>query len=150
MVAPREVAPNDFEALGVSQTIDEHTYGYQEEGYTDKQAFAHGALVDVEEVSGNQACRAQSGVATCNGSGNNAEYRQDSTNCPQPFFWNVCGDGGSWKHLARKLVNNAILLEDIVEARINEILDNVAHQIALSGYENKLLAGAVITGGGIN
>ena len=45
---------------------------------------------------------------------------------------------------------NAILLEDIVEARVNEILDNVAHQIALSGYENKLLAGAVITGGGIN
>ena len=45
---------------------------------------------------------------------------------------------------------NSILLEDIVEARVNEILDNVAHQIALSGYENKLLAGAVITGGGIN
>ena len=45
---------------------------------------------------------------------------------------------------------NAILLEDIVEARVNEILDNVAHQIALSGYDNKLLAGAVITGGGIN
>ena len=41
---------------------------------------------------------------------------------------------------------NAILLEDIVEARVNEILDNVAHQIALSGYDNKLLAGAVITG----
>lgn len=45
---------------------------------------------------------------------------------------------------------NAILLEDIVEARLNEILDNVAHQIVLSGYENKLLAGAVITGGGTN
>lgn len=44
----------------------------------------------------------------------------------------------------------ALLLEDIVEARLNEILDNVSHQIALSGYENKLLAGAVITGGGIN
>jgi cell division protein FtsA len=41
-------------------------------------------------------------------------------------------------------------LEDIVEARVNEILDNVAHQIALSGYDRKLLAGAVITGGGIN
>ncbi len=45
---------------------------------------------------------------------------------------------------------NVILLEDIVEARLNEILDNVANQIVLSGYENKLLAGAVITGGGIN
>ena len=45
---------------------------------------------------------------------------------------------------------NAILLEDIVEARLNEILDNVANQIVLSGYENKLLAGAIITGGGIN
>ena len=45
---------------------------------------------------------------------------------------------------------NTILLEDIVEARLNEILDNVANQIVLSGYENKLLAGAIITGGGIN
>ena len=45
---------------------------------------------------------------------------------------------------------NAILLEDIVEARLNEILDNVVNQIVLSGYENKLLAGAIITGGGIN
>ena len=38
---------------------------------------------------------------------------------------------------------NAILLEDIVEARLNEILDNVTHQIVLSGYENKLLAGLI-------
>ena len=53
-------------------------------------------------------------------------------------------------HLEGRCSINAILLEDIVEARVNEILDNVAHQIALSGYENKLLAGAVITGGGIN
>jgi len=45
---------------------------------------------------------------------------------------------------------NAILLEDIVEARLNEILDIVTNQIVLSGYENKLLAGAIITGGGIN
>ena len=45
---------------------------------------------------------------------------------------------------------NAILLEDIVEARLNEILDNVANQIVLSGYDSKLLAGAIITGGGIN
>ena len=53
-------------------------------------------------------------------------------------------------NLEGKCSINAILLEDIVEARVNEILDNVAHQIALSGYDNKLLAGAVITGGGIN
>jgi cell division protein FtsA len=45
---------------------------------------------------------------------------------------------------------NAILLEEIVEARLNEILDNVTNQIILSGYDGKLLAGAVITGGGIN
>ena len=45
---------------------------------------------------------------------------------------------------------NAILLEEIIEARVNEILDNVLNQISLSGYENKLLAGAVITGGGAN
>ena len=45
---------------------------------------------------------------------------------------------------------NAILLEDIVEARLNEILDNVANQVSLSGYDSKLLAGAIITGGGVN
>lgn len=44
----------------------------------------------------------------------------------------------------------AHLLEDIVEARVNEILDNVWNQVVLSGYGDKLLAGAVITGGGIN
>lgn len=45
---------------------------------------------------------------------------------------------------------NALLLEDIIESRVNEILDNVLNQIVFSGYENKLLAGAIITGGGIN
>ena len=53
-------------------------------------------------------------------------------------------------HLEGRCSINAILLEDIVEARVNEILDNVAHQISLSSYDGKLLAGAVITGGGIN
>ena len=42
------------------------------------------------------------------------------------------------------------LLEDIVEARVNEILANVWNQIVLSGYEDKLLAGAIITGGAAN
>lgn len=44
----------------------------------------------------------------------------------------------------------AILLEDIVEARVNEILDNVLNQIVLSSYDSKLMAGAVLTGGGAN
>ena len=44
----------------------------------------------------------------------------------------------------------AVLLEDIVEARINEILDNVLNQIVLSQYDSKLMAGAVLTGGGVN
>lgn len=44
----------------------------------------------------------------------------------------------------------AILLEDIVEARINEILDNVLNQIVLSSYDSKLMAGAILTGGGAN
>ncbi len=42
------------------------------------------------------------------------------------------------------------LLEEIIEARVNEILANVWNQIVLSGYEDKLLAGAVITGGASN
>ena len=38
-------------------------------------------------------------------------------------------------------------LEEIVEARTTEILENVSNQIKLSGYENELNAGFVITGG---
>ena len=52
--------------------------------------------------------------------------------------------------LDNKCSIQAQLLEDIVEARMNEILDNVAYQIAQSGYENNLLAGAVLTGGAAN
>ena len=44
----------------------------------------------------------------------------------------------------------AHLLEDIVEARVNEILANVWNQIVLSGYDDKLLAGAIVTGGAAN
>jgi cell division protein FtsA len=52
--------------------------------------------------------------------------------------------------LDNKCSIQAILLEDIVEARINEILDNVLNQIVLSSYESKLMAGAILTGGGAN
>jgi len=39
-------------------------------------------------------------------------------------------------------------LNDIIEARLYEILSNVFNQIKLSGYENTLGAGIVLTGGG--
>lgn len=38
-------------------------------------------------------------------------------------------------------------LEDIVEARVKEILENVWNQIILSEYSDKLLAGVILTGG---
>ena len=41
-------------------------------------------------------------------------------------------------------------LEEIVEARIREILENVVNQVVLSDYSEKLLEGAVLTGGGAN
>ena len=41
-------------------------------------------------------------------------------------------------------------LNDIIEARTDEIIANVWNQIQLSGYEGELLAGIVITGGGSN
>lgn len=41
-------------------------------------------------------------------------------------------------------------LNDMVGARAEEILANVWNQIKLSGYEDKLLAGIVLTGGGSN
>lgn len=44
----------------------------------------------------------------------------------------------------------AHLLNEIVEARISEILANVWNQVVLSGYDDKLLSGAILTGGAAN
>lgn len=60
------------------------------------------------------------------------------------------GDDNSTYSLDGKCSIEAHLLEDIVEARVNEILANVWNQIVLSGYEDKLLTGAIITGGAAN
>lgn len=60
------------------------------------------------------------------------------------------GDDNPTYSLDGKCSIEANLLEDIVEARVNEILANVWNQIVLSGYEDKMLAGAIITGGGAN
>ena len=42
------------------------------------------------------------------------------------------------------------VLNDIISARSEEILANVWEQIKLSGYEDKLLSGVILTGGGAN
>jgi cell division protein FtsA len=39
-------------------------------------------------------------------------------------------------------------LAHIIQARVEEIIDNVYYEIKNSGYEKKLIAGIVITGGG--
>ena len=39
-------------------------------------------------------------------------------------------------------------LSEIIGARYKEIIDLVYHEIKVSGYENKLMTGIVITGGG--
>lgn len=41
-------------------------------------------------------------------------------------------------------------LNDIVGARVEEILKNVGHQIGMSGYEKELYAGVILTGGACN
>ena len=41
-------------------------------------------------------------------------------------------------------------LNNIIEARAEEIVTNVWNQIQLSGYEDKLLAGLILTGGAAN
>lgn len=41
-------------------------------------------------------------------------------------------------------------LNNIIEARIEEIITNVWNQLQLSGYDDKLLAGIIITGGASN
>ena len=39
-------------------------------------------------------------------------------------------------------------LSEIIGARYKEIIDLVYHEIKVSGYENKLMTGIVLTGGG--
>lgn len=46
-----------------------------------------------------------------------------------------------------KFTIQSTTLEDIVEARVNEILNNVFNQIKLSGYSDSLMAGIIVTGG---
>lgn len=41
-------------------------------------------------------------------------------------------------------------LHNIIEARTEEIIANVWNQLQISGYDDKLLAGVIITGGGAN
>lgn len=53
-------------------------------------------------------------------------------------------------NLEGKCSISASLLEDIIQARLNEIINNVSNQISFSRYEDKLLAGAVICGGASN
>lgn len=49
-----------------------------------------------------------------------------------------------------KVVIKSRTLEDIVEARVNEILNNVFNQIKLSNYSDTLMAGIIVTGGVAN
>lgn len=42
------------------------------------------------------------------------------------------------------------LLQEIIEARMEEIIANVWEQICASGYRDQLLAGIIVTGGGAN
>lgn len=44
----------------------------------------------------------------------------------------------------------ADVLNTIIEARVEEIIKNVVNQLQLSGYEEKLFAGVILTGGGSN
>lgn len=44
----------------------------------------------------------------------------------------------------------ASMLDNIIEARVQEIIDNVWNQIKLSTYNDKLMAGIILTGGGSN
>lgn len=51
-------------------------------------------------------------------------------------------DGGRTLELSK--------LHNIIEARTEEIIANVWNQLQISGYDDKLLAGVIITGGGAN
>ena len=56
-------------------------------------------------------------------------------------------DTGFFSSFASKPDIDIPTLNHVIEMRLQEIVDNIAEQIKLSGYENQLGAGLVITGG---
>lgn len=89
LVAPCKVAPDDFEALCIAEAVDKHSNGNQEQRDADEQTVTNGTLVHADEVSCNQACRTQCGVATGNRCGNDAEDCQYAPQRAQPFFGDI-------------------------------------------------------------
>lgn len=56
-------------------------------------------------------------------------------------------DSGFFSSFVSKPDIDLPTLNHVIEMRLQEIVDNIAHQIKLSGYEDQLGAGLVITGG---
>jgi cell division protein FtsA len=70
----------------------------------------------------------------------NAMYEEEPSDAPA-----TCSIDDGTRTLELNTINN------IIEARLEEIIANVFNQIQMSGYDNsKLLAGIVLTGGGSN
>ena len=69
----------------------------------------------------------------------NVMYEEEDDDNPQMY---QLEDGGRSIEIGK--------LNNIIEARADEIVMNVCNQIGLSGYEDKLLGGLIITGGGAN
>ena len=59
-----------------------------------------------------------------------------------PYTYTFGADGGS--SISERTLN------EISEARMEEIIANVWNQVQLSGYDDKLMAGNIVTGGGSN
>ena len=60
------------------------------------------------------------------------------------------GESPKTVELNDKRVIEEKILNDIIEARTEEIVANIWNQIQVSGYETQLLAGIILTGGGAN
>ena len=86
LVAPGKVAPDNLESIGIGQAIDECGHSDQEQGNADEQPALDAALLHVQEVGQNEACRTQGCVATCDGGGHDAEQCHDASYGTQPIF----------------------------------------------------------------
>ena len=56
-------------------------------------------------------------------------------------------NGNSYTYGTEGATVSARLLSEIAEARQEEIIANVWHQVSLSGYDDKLMGGIIVTGG---
>ena len=84
LVSPSKVAPNDVEAIGIRDVIEQQQHGGTKQRDTDPDALDDGLLLQMDEFCDNQSGRTQGRVTTGNRCSHNTQQGQKSAKRAQP------------------------------------------------------------------